>query len=148
MEEKGGKVGLQMSIHLLYTESNNMGFTYQKSILSLLLAQPYCIQKVLHEGRSVHIIKPKNKKQKKTIHKNQYFFLKYQEKKRKYTYKKVLYNVDKTAQNCYKKGRRTLWSRTILLRILHLTVIFFFSVYATDAEFKPPSGRALLTVVQ
>lgn len=43
----------------------------------LLLAQPYWIQNVLHQGRSVHIIN--NQK----IHKNQYFLKKGQEKKGK-----------------------------------------------------------------
>lgn len=80
-----------------------MGFTYQNPFFPLLLAQPYCIQKVLHEGRSVHIIKlNKNPKKQKQFTRTNIFFKKYQEKKES-IHIKVLYNVDKTAQNCYKK---------------------------------------------
>lgn len=60
---------------------------------------PTVYKKVSHESRTVHIIKkkaktkPKFKNSQNTKEKS----------KRKFTYKKVLYNVGKTAQNCYKK---------------------------------------------
>lgn len=68
------------------TLSQIHGFHILKlSIRSLLLAQPYCIQKVLHEGRSVHIIKPN-----KQNNSQEPILKKYQGKKRKYTYKSAL----------------------------------------------------------
>lgn len=133
-----------MSIHLLYTGLKKVGGRgwggshIQESILSLLLAQPYCVQKVLHEGRSVHIIKPNRKKQerKKQFTRSNIFFLKNTKKKRKYTYKKCFIRLIKQHKNCYKKGRRALWSGTISLRFYTwqlLLVLFFFSLKETEA---------------
>lgn len=80
-----------------------MGFTYQNPFFPLLLAQPYCIQKVLHEGRSVHIIKLNENPKNKNNSQEPISFLKNIKKKKESIHIKVLYNVDKTAQNCYKK---------------------------------------------
>lgn len=74
--EKGS--GLQMSIHLLYNESNNMGFTYQNPFFHFYWHSP-TVYKKYYEGRSVHIIKRnKNNSQEPK------FFKKYQGKKKVY----------------------------------------------------------------
>lgn len=147
MEGRGRGLGVS-NVNPSTVHWNNMGFTSQKSILSLLLAQPYCIQKVLHEGRSFHIIK----RNKKTIHKNQYLFKKYQGKKRKYTYKKVLYNVDKTAPNCYKKVEELCEAAPYCWRFAPDS---FYSSAEVEAKgrsqppsFPPSTSMLAITVVQ
>ncbi len=47
MDDGGGErgLGLQMSIHLLYTESNNMGFTYQNPFFHFYWHSPTVYKK-------------------------------------------------------------------------------------------------------
>lgn len=106
-----GKVNKHQSTN--YTQSNNK-FHISKSILVLLLAQPYWIQKVLHKGRSVHIIKLNKQKNKNSQE------LSFNNDKKKWSGKqdslhiKVLIMLIKQHKIAI-KGRRTLWSRTMLL---------------------------------
>lgn len=81
-----GRRGLQMSIHLLYTESNNMGFTYQNPFCHFYWHSPTVYKKYYTRvDRSHHKTNKQNKKNPNKIHKNQYLFLKkYQEKKKVY----------------------------------------------------------------
>lgn len=73
-------------------------------------------------------------KNQKTIHKNQYFFLK-NIKKKESIHIKVLYNVDKTAQNCYKKVEELVKPHHIV-EDLHLTV-FQFTEVEVEAQSYP-----------
>lgn len=73
-------------IHRLYTESNNMGFTYQNPFFHFYWHSPTVYKK--YYTRVVHIVK-QNKKI-KTIHKNQYLSTKNIKRKRNNTYKSAL----------------------------------------------------------
>lgn len=93
-------------ISIYSTPSQIHGFHIITKIHSLTsIGTALLYTKVLHEGRTVHIIK-----QNKTIHK-------IPKKKRKFTYIKVLYNVGKTAQNCYKKVEEHCEAAPLLLSI-------------------------------
>lgn len=142
-KRRGGRRDFKrMSIHLLYTESRDVrdgaeaGFTYPRrhsvtSIGTALLCtkgRTRGVDQFTSSNQSGN--KQKKERGKKTsIHQKQYFKKQNQEKKRKYTYTKCFIRLIKQHKNRYKKGRRALWSGTISLRLLRLTVVvgsFFF----------------------
>ena len=85
---KGKRVrgGLQMSIHLLYTESNNMGFTYQNPFFHFYWHSPTVYRKFYTR---VDQFTSLNKTKQFTRTKISLKDIK--EIKRKYTYKSALY---------------------------------------------------------
>lgn len=154
----------RMSIHLLYTESRDVrdgaeaGFTYPRrhsvtSIGTALLCTKSRTRGVDQFTSSNQSGNKKKGKGKKNINSPEAIFQKTKSrKKRKYTYTKCFIRLIKQHKNRYKKGRRALWSGTISLRLLRLTVVvgsfFSYSLKETDAGRRaqvrppPPSGRS------